>query len=619
MQLLGGTTSTMTSMIVKKADGSTFDATIDRLRSEADQVLISIKHTTEVEGITKTVYKAASPLDMYVARRKLLSKAAQLRDRRNHILDVTKAWFDNALFKNGFFHGDLHGGNLMTGVEGTTFIDFGNCSRLSKNEQDAIKMMLATIVSGDVDHVVSNFRKLLPAEAQAAFDEAFKPNSQGVNNITEVLRRGDAYDLMSRLQAFLSIVQGANVQIPASIQNFVQSYMRLSDIVADIDHTVEDLHIAASSIYCDAPSLDPVEGEPKLFTVLKKVISSNIGNADTPYSSDAVNQAVGEANAYVNSEEGKAEIKAMSHDFAKLQTVVKPFIEIMYEHVRIIRNGSLNPTEASFSRNHEIANIRNAIEKLESLQNEGKIPSEAADKLFDQIETLLLQTPHEASRDFLECMSLEKDMNLFDGVADARDSSMTDVCCEVIRSHKDDVVKAAASEFLFGVLSFGGRFLSEFENADNVATRKKNIGPAIRKINDALPVGQRLSGRDLATLLRATGMFYVPSPRPDAEENWASNNVKATNLLDAIYHNLKRGAEALNVPSLTDDATRHAALNFAIVDGKLAKSIIDLSTVEYNNLLAIAGQLDMENGNHMLSTALNAIRGSQAMLNEVSK
>ena len=133
-----------------------------------------------------------------------------------------------------------------------------------------------------------------------------------------------------------------------------------------------------------------------------------------------------------------------------------------------------------------------------------------------------------------------------------------------------------------------------------------------------MPVGQRLSGPELATLLRATDTFYVPFPRPDAEEGWIANNKKSKDLLEAIYHNLERGANALNVASLTGDATRHAALNFALSDGKLAKSIIDLSPDDYTNLLAIAGQLDMENGNHMLTMALHVIRGSQTMLDEVS-
>ena len=620
MQLLEGTTSTMTAMIVKKAEGSTFDATIDRLRGEAKRVLEKVRHTTEVNGKTKTVYKADSVIDMCVARRQLLAKAAQLNDRRNHILNITKAWFENALFKNGFFHGDLHGGNLMTGIEGTTFIDFGNCSRLSKEEQSAIKMMLATIVSGDVANVVDNFKKLLPAPAQAVFNNAFAPESQGLANLTEVLRRGTAYDLMPRLQAFLAVVQGANVQIPPAIQNFVQSYMRLSDIVADIDRTVEDLQIAAASIYCDAPDLAPVEGENRLFAGIRKIASANIGNAVTPYSDDAVEQAAADAIAYVKSEEGKAEIKALSHDIARLTTMVKPFCETMNRHIRPAGNTTLDPTAAAFSRNHEINNTRHAIEQLEELQKQGKIPSDKATQLFDQIEKWLLSAPETIYKELQDNMSIKKDKNLFDGVAEARDLSMTDVCCLVIKDHHVELEKSATAEFGFHVFGFGIRLLNEFENADSAANRKKNIGPAIRKLNDALPAGQRLSGRDLATLLRATDTFYVPWPRPDAEEGWIADNKKSKELLEAIYHNLKRGAEALNVPSLTDDATRYAALNFALADGKLAQSIINLSSGDYTNLLVIAEQVEMENGNHnMLKMALNVIRGSKTQLDEVSK
>ena len=196
---------------------------------------------------------------------------------------------------------------------------------------------------------------------------------------------------------------------------------------------------------------------------------------------------------------------------------------------------------------------------------------------------------------------------------------MTDVCCLVIKDHHDELSKSATAEFGFNVFGFGSRLLNEFENAESAANRRKNVGPAIRKLNDALPAGQRLPGRDLATLMRATDTFYVPFPRPDAEEGWVASNRKCKDLLEAIYHNLERGANALNVPSLTGDATRHAALNFAISDGQLAKSIIGLSHDDYTNLLAIAGQLDMENGNHMLTMALHVIRGSQETLDQVSQ
>lgn len=75
---------------------------------------------------------------------------------------------------------------------------------------------------------------------------------------------------------------------------------------------------------------------------------------------------------------------------------------------------------------------------------------------------------------------------------------------------------------------------------------------------------------------------------------------------------------ALNAASLTAEATRHAALNFAIADGKLAKGIVELAPGDYDNLLVIAGQLDMENGNHMLSMAVEALRGSADMLAKAS-
>ena len=58
----------------------------------------------------------------------------------------------------------------------------------------------------------------------------------------------------------------------------------------------------------------------------------------------------------------------------------------------------------------------------------------------------------------------------------------------------------------------------------------------LKRLNNALPAEQRLSGRDLATLLRATDTFYVPFPRPDAEDDWSSDNTKVKDLLEAIYY-----------------------------------------------------------------------------------
>lgn len=72
----------------------------------------------------------------------------------------TELWYDNALFGDGFFHGDLHAGNIFfnpTPLPGyapygrdyqLTLIDFGACGKLSKTEQRGVlSLILGTATS----------------------------------------------------------------------------------------------------------------------------------------------------------------------------------------------------------------------------------------------------------------------------------------------------------------------------------------------------------------------------------------------------------------------------------------------------------------------------------------
>ena len=628
MQTLEGTTSTMTSMVVKKADGSTFDAVVEKARADVKEILDPITVTTEIDGVKKTVYKAKDTTEMAFKRTSLLAKAAYLNDRRNHILQVTEAWFENALFGNGFFHGDLHGGNLMTGNSGTTFIDFGNCSRLSKEEQSAITMMLATTVSGDVSHVVKNFRKLLPPDAQDAFDAKFAENSKAREDLEAVLRRGNAYDLMPRLQAFLALVQGADVQIPPAIQNFVQSYMRLADIVSDIDHAVEDIKIAAASIYCDAPELAPVEGEPRLFAELKSVLRAYIGDANTPYSDAAVQKAIDKAKEYAKSDECKAEVRSLMRDEAgnlsreKFRDTVYAFVKKIEPATMACKHGPLVPHIDDVGRGlvGHIIQDEQGIEQIEAGQ---KSYGHTVQEYLESAEKYLFDLFKPATTHLIGSMALERDgKSTFLGVAAKLDKSMTDICCSVIRKYQDPLAEAADAEF--GTVfkyAFGLRLLNEFNAADAAAARRKNIGPALVQKNGEFPADKRLSGQDLATLMRATDTFYVPSPRPDKDSKWVDRNNNGLDLLEAIYYNLQRGADALKVElgKMSDAAVNLAALNFGLADEKLAKSIYSLSKGDYDKLLVLAGQVEMNEANKPLTKALDALRNSKDLLTHVSK
>ena len=71
-----------------------------------------------------------------------------------------RAWLEAAL-EHGFFHGDVHAGNLMLDMDGdVVFLDFGICGRFDPKTRDIVRRGLpALLVSGDFEAV-----------AQAIFD-----------------------------------------------------------------------------------------------------------------------------------------------------------------------------------------------------------------------------------------------------------------------------------------------------------------------------------------------------------------------------------------------------------------------------------------------------------------
>ena len=628
MQMLEGTQPTTTSMIIKKADGQTFDNLIDGARSSAEEILAPLRKETEIDGVKKTVYKAPDAKTMGIARRRLVLKAAELNDRRNQILGVASTWFDNALFGNGFFHGDLHGGNLMTGPSGTTFIDFGNCSRFSPEEQTTMQMMLACVVSGDADRVIGKFKALMPEDAGKLFDQKFPVGSDARNRLEAVLKRGTSLDLMSRVQAFISIVQGEDVPVPAPLQNFVQSYVRLADIVADIDRTVEDLEIAAASIYCDLPETGNVENESRAITLMKNFAKAYIGDANTPCSIESVRAAAREFQTYANSAEGKAEIHALTHDIGRIRNELMPLLELLrctqaytrFDNDIIMSNVNM---PAGFRY------IRNDLDAIAQLDKAGKIQDgkivsdiEKEMKLFDDFEEHFLDGAYGSIPELTRAMSTAHDgESTFTGLAVKVDKSVTDVCVDVISSYQDALAPKALKEFGFGAFGFRNRLSGAFEAGQVMAHRMKHVGPVLSERNRNLPSGERLSGQEMATLSRATSTFLVPSPRPDADEDWAASKEKRADMLAAISYNLSRAAEAMKLEPgerLSASAVSFSALNMGLLDAKLVESIADMDEDDYNTLVTEAQQLDAKTGGNELATALDALRGANDLLVQVS-
>ena len=190
-----------------------------------------------------------------------------LQTIQGHLLQATKAWFHEALFGSGKFHGDTHAGNLMVAMSGITFIDFGNLYELKVhyeldgNNQPVKERVMAQLENGQMgmverDKVLLNERhELLRIMTGAAFrDKAFvlqgferllsesgkkalEANREKAEAILDsVLAKGKfSYDIVYRLNAVVSELQKLGIELPPQVSCFIQSMARLANSITEMN------------------------------------------------------------------------------------------------------------------------------------------------------------------------------------------------------------------------------------------------------------------------------------------------------------------------------------------------------------------------------------------------
>ena len=115
-----------------------------------------------------------------------LEKGAKLQEA---MIAVSEKWFEEGLLGSGFFHGDMHGGNIMFATEGNdaqgrpvnpngqvTMIDFGNAHQLEQKHKEVLMGIFVGLTGGKPDYVMSNLQRLLPPEAAALLNEPHPSN-----------------------------------------------------------------------------------------------------------------------------------------------------------------------------------------------------------------------------------------------------------------------------------------------------------------------------------------------------------------------------------------------------------------------------------------------------------
>ena len=183
----------------------------------------------------------------------LATEQEKLAEASDKLQQTVKLWFYNAIIGDGKFHGDAHSGNIMISDNQIGFIDFGNLYQLKRQREDGVneQQQLLRVILGaafrEKNFILDGFEQLMSAEGK---ERIRKPAKEGeVNPIREKaiaildsvlsLEHGSfSFNIVYRLQAAIVELQKLGLELPPQINCFIQSLVRFSNTIAEINTIV---------------------------------------------------------------------------------------------------------------------------------------------------------------------------------------------------------------------------------------------------------------------------------------------------------------------------------------------------------------------------------------------
>ena len=158
--------------------------------------------------------------------------------RAKAIANTLDAWFDEVMFGRGFFHGDLHPGNIFfeeapeteLGYR-VTLIDFGNAGALSLDERRAFLQLVLAAQTPKPDRVLEVFDSIgkIPDDKRALLRAAYAK-----------IYEADS-DLTGRIDKFMMVSLENGMEIPASFVSFNRARLFLEKELTSLGAQLDKL------------------------------------------------------------------------------------------------------------------------------------------------------------------------------------------------------------------------------------------------------------------------------------------------------------------------------------------------------------------------------------------
>jgi predicted unusual protein kinase regulating ubiquinone biosynthesis (AarF/ABC1/UbiB family) len=178
-----------------------------------------------------------------------------VKSKYEALVNLAYMWTNEGLFAEGFYHGDIHKGNIMTSYSwdmteemkakdpgrGITLIDFGNASKLNKEERANVIQVVAGTATNDAGLFSKGFRALLSADSRAKFDAAGQDLKE---QLAAIFEKGTLQDTAARMSAALKLMQREyQIEVPGPIHNFLESQRRLQVAMDETLSTLDAIEV----------------------------------------------------------------------------------------------------------------------------------------------------------------------------------------------------------------------------------------------------------------------------------------------------------------------------------------------------------------------------------------
>ncbi len=255
---------TVNSLMVERASGDTVTSVLRKAKKQKEDCLKEYyvydkDGNLEMDGAHPKLKITVGDAHIQSARTELSNRLNTLQRQQKMLVDLAEKWVSEAVFGNGFYHGDLHSGNIMMDSRSLTVIDFGNATQLTEYQREKVTQLLLAAAAGSGTDFLEGFEGLI---SEASKELLATKREELLEVFREVMHMGDARSAAMRIGAALVRAQKLGFELPGSIYGFQQCQMRIQNTIDEFNKEIKDLQYAMAK-------LKAADGESK-FDIGKK-------------------------------------------------------------------------------------------------------------------------------------------------------------------------------------------------------------------------------------------------------------------------------------------------------------------------------------------------------------